>query len=179
MLKNLICAKKLVVCAWASYVSLMIGACASAQCACGSGASGSYSLSMGMPGLPMGASAGTLIEANAIYLNVTVPEKAVLKINNDPTISEGPNRYFVIKDLDPTKEYKFTLVAETANAANVAMQETKTVTLKPGSLETVALKPVKRKPKDTEETGDQDKLKKDSGDVLVNAPQRTVMNNIH
>lgn len=145
MLNKKTYAKCSIVRAWAICAVLLMSAHASAQCACGNGASGGYSLAMGMPGVPMGASLGPIIEANAIYLNVNVPEKALLKVNGDPTISLGATRYFVIKDLDPQHEYKFVIVAETANAAGVRMEETKTVKLKVGAIETVTLKPIKRK----------------------------------
>lgn len=145
MLNKKTYAEDFIVRAWAICAVLLMSAHASAQCACGNGASGGYSLAMGMPGVPMGASLGQSIEANAIYLNVNVPEKALLKVNGDPTISLGTTRYFVIKDLDPQHEYKFVIVAETANAAGVPMEETKTVKLKVGAIETVTLKPIKRK----------------------------------
>lgn len=145
MLNKKTYAEDFIVRAWAICAVLLMSAHASAQCECGNGASGGYSLAMGMPGVPMGASLGQSIEANAIYLNVNVPEKALLKVNGDPTISLGTTRYFVIKDLDPQHEYKFVIVAETANAAGVPMEETKTVKLKVGAIETVTLKPVKRK----------------------------------
>lgn len=101
----------------------------------------------GVPGMeyPGMIPDGQIIEGDTIYLNVTVPEDAILTINGDPTISTGTNRYFVVKGLDIERTYKFVIVAETANAAGVPMEETKTVTLSPGSTEQVALKPVKRK----------------------------------
>ncbi len=145
MLNKKTYAKDFIVKAWAICAVLLMSAHASAQCACSNGASGGYSLATGMPGVPMGTSLGPVIEANAIYLNVNVPEKALLKVNGDPTISLGTTRYFVIKDLDPQHEYKFVIVAETANAAGVPMEETKTVKLRVGAIETVTLKPVKRK----------------------------------
>ncbi len=145
MLNKTAHSKNLVVFSLASVALLLLNASASAQCACGGAASGGYSLTMGMPGLPMDGSVGQILEANAIYLTVNVPEKAILKVNGDPTISLGTTRYFVIKELDPKHEYKFVIVAETANAAGVAMEETKTVKLKVGAMETVTLKPVKRK----------------------------------
>ncbi len=122
-----------------------------AQCNCGGGSA----VSQGYPAvadgmlfdgqLPAGAQIGQIIESDSIYLTVHVPEKAIIKVNGDPTISVGPTRYFVVKGLEPGRDYKFVIVAETANAAGVPMEETQTVTLKPGTLENVTLKPVKRK----------------------------------
>jgi uncharacterized protein (TIGR03000 family) len=100
---------------------------------------------MGQPVDSAAPNGGQLIESDSIYLTVSVPETAILTVNGDPTISVGTLRYFVIKGLDRTREYQFEVVAETANAAGVAMEETKTVKLRPGSAELVTLKPVKRK----------------------------------
>lgn len=145
MLNKTTFARDFVVTGWAVCAALFISAQAAAQCACGSPAMAGSPFAMGVNGVPMGATPGPIIEANAIYLNVNVPEKAILKINGDPTISLGTSRHFVIKDLDPQHEYKFVIVAETANSAGVPMEETKTVKLKVGAIETVTLKPVKRK----------------------------------
>lgn len=124
-----------------------------AQCNCGGGQAtgmvvGEYApampIVMGQPG-DYSVPGGQVIESDSIYLTVSVPEKAILTVNGDPTISVGTTRYFVIKGLDLSREYKFEIVAETANAAGVAMEETKTVKVRPGSTEMVTLKPVKRK----------------------------------
>ncbi|MEZ6134539.1 MAG: hypothetical protein R3C53_06490 [Pirellulaceae bacterium] len=136
---------------------------AMAQCNCGGSAApmaGGYydSFGAGIPmdmgmqipieGIPMAPplpEGGQIIEGDSIYLTVNVPEKAILTVNGDPTISTGPTRYFVVKGLDVEREYKFVIVAETANAAGVAMEQTETVKLKPGSSQVVTLKPVRRK----------------------------------
>lgn len=126
-----------------------------AQCACGSGAS-AYGYPSGvvvdpmmfpMDGgmLPPGAIPGPILEGNAIYLTVNVPDDVQpLKINGDETISIGTTRYFVIRHLEADKEYKFTIVAVAPNPAGILLEDSKTVTLKPGSSETVTLKPIKR-----------------------------------
>jgi uncharacterized protein (TIGR03000 family) len=117
---------------------------ATAQCRCGGSAAYSgMATTTVTPEMPLPA--GQIIESDSIYLTVVVPEQAILKINNDPTISVGTIRYFVVRNLEIGRSYDFKIVAETANAANVAMEETKSVTLTPGSAELVTLKPTKRK----------------------------------
>ncbi len=131
-------------CAVLAILSAPQSACA--QCCGGSGsAMGGYGgvISgdfMGMPMMP-----GLIMEEDSIYLTVNVPEKAILQINGDPTISLGPTRYFVVHGLEPGRTYSFEIVAETANPAGVAMEEKKTVKVQSGSNEIVTLKPVKRK----------------------------------
>lgn len=88
---------------------------------------------------------GQIIDDEAIYLTVNVPEEAIVTINNDPTISDGPTRHFVVRHVEPDRAYKFVIVAETANPAGIALEQTKTVTLKPGEFEEVTLEPFKRK----------------------------------
>jgi len=151
-----------------------------AQCACGSSAiGGSYgSMAFGMPdemmiGMPgdMMGTPGQVIEGDSIYLTIDVPDKAILQINGDPTISIGPKRYFVIRNLEPDETYKFVIVAETANAAGVAMEETQTLKLKPGARESVSLKPIKRKgakPKpDADEEDSADESDSDEDDAAA------------
>ena len=104
---------------------------------------------MGYPGQMMGLPGdyipGQIIEGDSIYITLMVPEKAIVQINGDPTISLGPTRYFVVRGLDLDKTYTFEVVVETANPAGVAMEEKKTLKLKPGASEIVTMKPVKRK----------------------------------
>ncbi len=133
----------------ALYLSAVLVTClstpsASAQC-CGGSAMGGFGGeiigdAMGMPIGPY-----QVMEADSIYFTVNVPEKAILQINGDPTISLGPTRYFVVRGLEPGRTYSFEIVAETANPAGVAMEEKKTIKLTPGSSEIVTMKPVKRK----------------------------------
>ena len=136
-------------CALALACSLACAQSLQAQCACG--AAGMAMMPPGMlPMLPgadplAGAQPGMIIEPNAIYLTVKVPEKTILMINGDPTISQGETRYFVVRGLEPDREYKFEIVAETVNPAGVEMLEKKALVLKTGAIETVALKPTKRK----------------------------------
>lgn len=140
---------RVVVCALTVACSFTLSQSLQAQCACGTSG-------LAMPGMPPGAmlppldplgnpQPGMIIEPNAIYLTVEVPEKTILMINGDPTISQGTKRYFVVRGLEPEEEYKFDIVAETANAAGVEMMERKELVLETGAIETVALKPVKRK----------------------------------
>jgi uncharacterized protein (TIGR03000 family) len=116
--------------------SLSTNQSASAQC-CGGSAMGEYSSELMSPGM--------IIEGDSIYLTVILPEAAVLKVNDDPTISLGATRYFVVRGLDPAKIYTFDIVAEALNPAGVALVEKKTLKLKPGANDIVTLKPVKRK----------------------------------
>lgn len=102
------------------------------------------------------------VEADAIYLTINVPEDtAPLRINNDPTMSVGATRYFVIRHLEPGRTYSFEVVAERANAAGVAMEEIKVFKLPAGSSKMLSLNPIKRKGDpdgrtvEGEETGDQ------------------------
>ena len=137
---------RLTVCALALVCALAAAQSTQAQCSCG--ATGMAMMPSGMlPGtdpLAVGQP-GMIIEPNAIYLTVKVPEKTILMINGDPTISQGETRYFVVRGLEADREYKFEIVAETVNPAGVEMLEKKSVVLKTGAIETVALKPVKRK----------------------------------
>lgn len=140
----------------AAFCVVSLHARSHAQCACG-GSSSAGAMSYGAP-LAMGIE-GRIVEGDAIYLNVTVPETAKLTVNGDPTISIGTNRYFVIRNLEPGRKYKFKVVAETANAAGVPMEETKVVELSPGATEFVSLKPFKRKsdqPAEPEEGEEED-----------------------
>ncbi|MCA9126834.1 MAG: hypothetical protein KDB22_07110 [Planctomycetales bacterium] len=127
-----------------------------AQCACGQPAGGIVWGDAMM--LPPGV-AGQIIEGDAIYLTVNVPEAAIVQVNGDPTISIGPTRYFVVKNLDPERTYKFEIVVETANPAGVPMEASETVKLKPGNTEVVSITPTKRKvakpaqPAEASETG--------------------------
>ena len=137
---------RLTVCALTLACSLAVAQSTQAQCACG--VTGMAMMPPGMlaAGDPLAmGQPGMIIEPNAIYLTVKVPEKTILMINGDPTISQGETRYFVVRGLEPEREYKFEIVAETVNPAGVEMLEKKSVVLKTGAIETVALKPVKRK----------------------------------
>jgi uncharacterized protein (TIGR03000 family) len=118
------------------------------DCATGSVASQSF-------GFPMdGAIQGgqyQIIEPNAAYLTINVPEvnldtsDAELIINGDPTVSTGPSRRFIVRDMEPDKEYRFQIVAITANRANVERMEVKTIILRAGELQSVSLKPIRRR----------------------------------
>lgn len=92
-----------------------------------------------------------VIEPDAAYLTVNVPEvnldtsDAELIINGDPTVSVGPSRRFIVRDLEPEKDYEFQIVAITANRANVERMEVKTITLRAGDMQTLSLKPTRRR----------------------------------
>lgn len=114
---------------------------ATAQCNCW-GSPGAYSDSwMTIPG----GGFGQIIEGDSVYITLNVPEEAIVQVNGDPTISIGPTRYFVVRNLEAERTYKFVIVVETANAAGVAMEETKTIKMTPGNTEVVTMKPIKRK----------------------------------
>lgn len=113
-----------------------------AQCNCGGSMGGTFSAESWMM---QSGEYGQIIDGNAVNLTLHVPESAIVQINGDPTISIGPTRYYVIRNLEAGREYEFKIVVETANAAGVAMEETKTVKLLSGYSETITMKPIKRK----------------------------------
>ncbi|MBX3421666.1 MAG: TIGR03000 domain-containing protein [Pirellulaceae bacterium] len=93
-----------------------------------------------------------ILEANAIYLTVDVPEitldcptDAILTINGDKTASTGKSRRFIVRNLAPGEKYEFTVVAITTNRAGIELQQTQTFTLKTGDFKQIAMKPIKRK----------------------------------
>lgn len=152
MLNAIDCWRPGVLCALVVLGAMTAPQHANAQCGCNRAVSGYASSEMGMAfqampfnGMTYPGMLERVVEEDAIYLTVNVPEKAILKVNGDPTISVGPKRYFVIRNLEPGRSYKFKIVAETANAAGVAMEETKTVKLSAGSTGVVSLKPIRRK----------------------------------
>ncbi|MCA9193273.1 MAG: hypothetical protein KDB03_15990 [Planctomycetales bacterium] len=118
---------------------------AQAQCNCGGSSGGSQMFALPMSGDIVPGSF-QIIEEDAIYLTINVPEDtAPLKVNNDPTISIGATRYFVIRHLEPGKSYEFEVVAERANAAGVAMEEIRVFRLTAGSSKALTMNPIKRK----------------------------------
>jgi uncharacterized protein (TIGR03000 family) len=148
--------------AGAIMIALAAGLSVHAQCCVEGGAV------MGEMGGVYSSIPGQIIEGDSIYLTVNVPEKAIVQVNGDPTISQGPTRYFVVRGLEPGRVYSFEIVAETANPAGVAMEEKKLVKLHAGSTEIVSLRPVKRKAvkvpaKDAAK--DSDKKESTKGDV--------------
>lgn len=93
-----------------------------------------------------------ILEANAIYLTVNVPEisldcpeDAVLTVNGDPTATKGASRRFIVRNLQPGKEYEFKIAAITKNRAGVELMQKETVKLEVGQMHTISLKPVRRK----------------------------------
>lgn len=132
--------RSIAICLCALLLAFTTNRIASAQC-CGSRAMGGFSSDV----MDYSMVPGQIIEGDSIYLTVNLPELTVLQINGDPTISLGPTRYFVVRGLDPMKTYTFEIVAETLNPAGVALEEKKTLKLRPGANEIVTLKPVKRK----------------------------------
>lgn len=96
---------------------------------------------------------GTIMEPNTAYVTVTLPEKAKLFVNGDPTASTGPVRYFVVRRMDDGETFKFDFRAEMENAAGVKLEEKKQVLLKAGSSESFNLTPWKKVPEEKKEEG--------------------------
>lgn len=148
-----------------------------AQCACG-GTASVYSFDPSM-GMPMGSPLPFTIEGNAIYLTLKVPELADVKINKDKTISAGTTRYYVIRGLEPDKEYEFDIRVVTLNPAGIELMEVQKVVLKTGAIETLSFKPVKRltavekalEEAEKEEAGET-KTDEEKTEVVSNAPLR-------
>ena len=91
-----------------------------------------------------------ITEPDTIYLTVSVPEEAVVEVNGDPTAMVGATRYFVIRHLDPERDYKFVISAVTLNPAGIPLEEKKTLVLGAGSRDSVSLAPYKRKVEEEE-----------------------------
>ena len=93
-----------------------------------------------------------VLEPNALYLTVNVPEKnldcpedAIITVNGDPTASEGPSRRFIVRNLEPGKEYEFKVAAITKNRGGVELMQKEIVKLRVGDTHTMTMKPVRRK----------------------------------
>jgi uncharacterized protein (TIGR03000 family) len=96
--------------------------------------------------------ASMILEPNAVYLTVNVPEitldcpeDAVLTVNGDPTATKGASRSFIVRNLEPGKEYEFKLAAITKNRGGVELMQKETIKLQVGDMHTVTMKPVRRK----------------------------------
>lgn len=124
------------------------GCCASEGCGGCSGCGTVLEMGDGaLGGFPF-----TVIEPNAIYLTVNLPEKsldrpeeAVITVNGDPTKTEGASRRYIVRDLEYGKEYEFKVAAIMKNRAGVELLQRETVKLKVGDMHTMTLKPVRRK----------------------------------
>lgn len=99
-----------------------------------------------------GAFPFTVLEPNAIYITVNLPEKsldrpeeAVLTVNGDPTKSEGASRRFIVRDLEYGKEYEFKVAAVMKNRAGVELMQVETAKLRVGDMHAMTFKPVRRK----------------------------------
>jgi uncharacterized protein (TIGR03000 family) len=121
------------------------------DCATGSVAGGGGGMVFGEM---QGFSDGTpyqVVEPNAAYLTINVPEvnldntDAVVTINGDPTASVGPARRFIIRDMEIDKEYDFQIIAVTANRAGVERMEVKKITLRSGDMQSVSMHPKRRR----------------------------------
>lgn len=133
---------------WAGKLLLLAGVAAlglanvgRAQC-CNNGSMG---IEYGAPMIigEMVDPAAELIEpddpAKTINLTIVVPEKALVKVNNEPTFTKGVVRQYVIRGLKPGKKYKFVVQAEYVNEHQAVYKAEKTLTLDSGSSERVAL----------------------------------------
>ncbi len=75
--------------------------------------------------------------AKTINLTVVVAEKALVKVNGEPTFTKGVVRQYVVRGLEPGKKYKFTVEAEYVNEHQAVYKAKKDVTLTAGSSERV------------------------------------------
>jgi len=114
---------------------------ATAQCCSGGGSAGWDGISGAFESVGY-----IVVEPEAIYLTVNVPETALVFVNGDPTAMGGTTRYFVIRHLEAGKKYKFEVAAQTKNAAKIDLEESTSFTLTAGERKTVTLAPYKRKP---------------------------------
>lgn len=96
----------------------------------------------------------TVVDGSTAQITVTLPEKAKLFVNGDPTASTGPVRYFVVRRLEAGEVFKFVFRAEMENAAGVKLEEKKEVLLKGGSMEAFALHPWQKVPEEKKEEGE-------------------------
>lgn len=91
--------------------------------------------------------AAELIESfdpsKVINLTVVVPEKALVKVNGEPTFTKGTVRQYVVRGVEPGKKYKFVIEAEYVNEFQAVYKATKTLTLDAGGSDRVAL-PLRR-----------------------------------
>ena len=74
-----------------------------------------------------------------INLTIVVPEKALVKVNGEPTFTKGVVRQYVVRGLKPGKKYKFVITAEYVNEHQAVYKAEKPVTLDSGSSERVVL----------------------------------------
>lgn len=82
----------------------------------------------------------------AIHLNVDVPEKAKVFVNDAPTTSTGMSRQFVSRGLEAGKKYKFDVRVELTDASGTLVSDTKSVTLTAGDRETLSFASMSKTP---------------------------------
>ena len=147
-------------CATSSVASSEAGCCQSesagccqSECAgCCQAAGGGCCNSVGMV-FEIGGGSGfgypyMVLEPNAIYLTVNVPEitlDCILAVNGDPTARAGASRRFIVRNLEPGKEYEFKVAAITKNRGGVELMQKETVKLNVGDVHMMTMKPVRRK----------------------------------
>lgn len=82
-----------------------------------------------------------IMGADAAHFMVTIPEKAKLFVNDNPTASKGETRNFVVNRLEQGQEYDFVFRAEMENAAGVVIETKETVRIKIGDSKTLNFTP--------------------------------------
>jgi uncharacterized protein (TIGR03000 family) len=89
------------------------------------------------------------------HLNVVVHEKAIVTINGEPTFTKGLSRPYIVRGLQPGKNYKFVIQGLYKNEHGAEYFKEETITLEAGGSKQVVLQLRRRtrKPPEPQQPG--------------------------